>query len=397
MNKNDFKYVSEEAKLSNEQIRPGLTYWKDAWRRLKKNVLAMIGLVVIILITLFGVLGPFFSPYKDSTQVVGFVNIPPRISITKAGDTFFYFNGTQYTLFTVTEKGMLLEKLDEIRSLRDTVNNKFYFDLDGEQVILDYSYKVREELAFEGINFSITYQGVEYKQPYKTVANQMFLWGSDALGRDVLTRVMYGARISLFIALIAALVNLFIGVLYGSISGLEGGTVDNVMMRIIDVINSIPLLLYVILIMVILNDNSMFTVMLTLGLVYWVGMARLVRGQVLGLKNQEFVLAARALGVPKRQIIFRHLIPNALGPIVVSLTMMIPSAIFTEAFLSFIGLGASAPQASWGSLANDAVEVFRSSFYQLVFPASAIAITILAFNFFGDGLRSALDPKLRKG
>jgi len=131
--------------------------------------------------------------------------------------------------------------------------------------------------------------------------------------------------------------------------------------------------------------------------VYWVGMARLVRGQVLGLKNQEFVLAARAIGVPKHQIVFRHLIPNSLGPIIVSLTMMIPSAIFTEAFLSFIGLGASAPQASWGSLANDAIRTFRSSPYQLLFPASAIAITILAFNFFGDGVRSALDPKLRKG
>jgi len=397
MNKTDFKFVNPEDRINNEQIRPGLTYWKDAWRRLKKNTLAMIGLVVIFLITLFGVFGPFFTPFSDSDQVVGFANIPPRFEITQAGDTFFYFNGTQYNLFTVTEKGMLLEKLPEIKSLRDIVNRKFYFDYEGEQIILDYSYKVNPDLADEGINFSITYKGIEYKEAYGTVSNKMFLWGSDTFGRDVLTRVMYGARISLFIALIAALVNLFIGVIYGSISGLEGGVVDDIMMRVIDVINSIPLLLYVILIMVILDDNSMFTVMLTLGLVYWVGMARLVRGQVLGLKNQEFVLAARALGVPKRQIIFKHLIPNALGPIVVSLTMMIPSAIFTEAFLSFIGLGASAPQASWGSLANDAVKVFRSSFYQLLFPAGAIAITILAFNFFGDGLRSALDPKLRKG
>jgi len=395
VNKSEFKFVSPEQRISNEQIRPGLTYWKDAWRRLKKNYLAMAGLVVIILVTLFGIFGPFLTPYTYSDQVIGYTNVPPRITITKAGDAFFYFNGTQYDLYAVTEKGMLLEKLDETR--QDVPNRKFYFEYNGEEVVLDYSYKLDPDKAFEGINFSITYQSIEYKEAYRTVANKMFPWGSDNFGRDVLTRVMYGARISLFIALIAALVNLFIGVLYGSISGLEGGTVDNIMMRIIDVINSIPLLLYVILIMVILNDNSMYTVIITLGLVYWVGMARLVRGQVLGLKNQEFVLAARALGVPKSQIIFRHLIPNALGPIVVSLTMMIPSAIFTEAFLSFIGLGASAPQSSWGSLANDAISVFRSSFYQLLFPASAIAITILAFNFFGDGLRSALDPKLRKG
>jgi oligopeptide transport system permease protein len=395
MNKNDFKFVAPENRANIEQIRPGLTYWKDAWRRLKKNKLAMIGLVVIMLITLFGVFGPLFTKYTYSDQKPGFNNIPPRFEIIKVEDYYFYLNLTEYNLYTSTKDGLLLERLDEID--RDTVLKKLTYDFDGEDVIIDYSYRVFEELADEGIDFTITYNGTEYRDIYGKVSNKLFPWGSDTLARDVMTRVMYGARISLFIALVAALVNLFIGVIYGSIAGIEGGVVDNIMMRTIDVIDSIPLLLYVILIMVILDNNSMFTVILTLGLVYWVGMARLVRGQVLGLKNQEFVLAARAIGVPKSQIIFRHLIPNSLGPIIVSLTMMIPSAIFTEAFLSFIGLGASAPQASWGSLANDAVGVFRSSLYQLLFPASAIAITILAFNFFGDGVRSALDPKLRKG
>lgn len=390
-----FRLLERDEKISSEQIRPGLTYWKDAWRRLKKNKLAMIGMVVIGLMTLFAVFGPLFSPYSYSDQIVGYSNIPPRIELMKAGDTYFYFNSAQYSLYTSTENGRLTAKLDE--SARDLVNQKFYFEYGEEIVVLDYSYKLRPELADEGINYSITYKGVEYKELEGKVSNKLFPWGSDEFGRDVLTRVMYGARISLFIALVAALVNLIIGVIYGSISGLQGGTVDNIMMRILDVIDSIPLLLYVILIMVILDDNSMFTVILTLGLVYWVGMARLVRGQVLGLKNQEFVLAARALGVSQTKIVMKHLIPNTLGPIIVSITMMIPSAIFTEAFLSFIGLGASAPQSSWGTLANDAVKVFRSAFYQLVFPATAIAITILSFNFFGDGLRSALDPKLRKG
>lgn len=394
MNKS-FRVLSVEEKISSEQIRPGLTYWKDAWRRLKKNKLAMVGMVVIILMTLFAIFGPLFSPYSYSDQIVGYSNIPPRIELMKAGDTYFYFNGVQYSLYTSTEDGRLTEKLDE--ASRDLINQKFYFRYGDELVTLDYSYKLRPELADEGINYSITYKGIEYKEPEGKVGNKLFPWGSDEFGRDVLTRVMYGARISLFIALVAALVNLFIGVIYGSIAGLQGGAVDNIMMRILDVIDSIPLLLYVILIMVILDDNSMFTVILTLGLVYWVGMARLVRGQVLGLKNQEFVLAARALGVSQTKIVMKHLIPNALGPIIVSITMMIPSAIFTEAFLSFIGLGASAPQSSWGTLANAAAAVFRSAFYQLVFPATAIAVTILSFNFFGDGLRSALDPKLRKG
>lgn len=396
ISKKDFNYVSEDRKEDSEQIREGLTYWKDTWRRLKKNKLSLIGLVVIILITLFGVVGPWLTPYSYSDQVVGYSNIPPRLTLTKFDDgTYFYFNGTQYNIYAVTKKGTIIQKLPE--TSRDIPNRKFYFSYEGEEVILDYSYKLDPDLADEGIDFSITYKGVEEKGIDRTVSNRLFPWGTDRLGRDVLTRVMYGARISLFVALVAAIVNLVIGVLYGSIAGLEGGLVDDIMMRIVDVIDSIPLILYVILIMVILDDNSMFTVIITLGLVYWVSMARLVRGQVLSLKNQEFVLAARALGVPKHKIILRHLIPNAIGPIIVSLTMMIPSAIFTESFLSFIGLGASAPQSSWGTLANDAIEVFRSSFYQLLFPAGAIALTILAFNFFGDGLRSALDPKLRKG
>jgi oligopeptide transport system permease protein len=208
---------------------------------------------------------------------------------------------------------------------------------------------------------------------------------------------MYGARISLTVALVASLVNLFIGVVYGSAAGYEGGRTDTIMMRIVDILNSIPLVLYVILIMVIVGNRGLWTMVIALGSVYWVVMARLVRGQVLSLKNQEFVLAAQALGVARHHIIFRHLIPNAMGPIIVSMTMMIPQAVFTEAFIGFIGLGVSAPMASWGTLANDSLAGLMSYPYQLFFPSLAIAVTMLSFNFLGDGLRDALDPRLRKG
>ena len=209
---------------------------------------------------------------------------------------------------------------------------------------------------------------------------------------------MYGARISLLVAFVATLVNFLIGVTYGAISGYEGGQTDNIMMRIVDIINSVPLTLYIILLMVMIDSQGgLGTIIITLGTVYWVGMARLVRGQILALKEQEFILAARSLGVPTRKIIFKHLIPNAMGPIIVSMTMMIPAAIFTESFLSFIGLGVSAPQASWGTLANNALSGILTYPYQLFFPAMAIALTMLAFNFLGDGLRDALDPRLRKG
>ena len=246
-------------------------------------------------------------------------------------------------------------------------------------------------------DFTIEFRGQVVTQPQTSKLNKMFPFGTDGLGRDLLTRVMYGAQISLFVAFVATLGNLFIGVIYGSISGYEGGKVDEIMMRIVDIINSIPLVLYVILLMVWFRGGGLTNIIIALISVYWVSMARLVRGQMLSLKEQEFVLAARVIGVSKWKIIFKHLIPNAMGPIIVSMAMMIPAAVFTESFLSFIGLGVSAPVASWGTLANNALSGLTTYPYQLFFPALSIAFTMLAFNFIGDGLRDALDPRLRKG
>jgi oligopeptide transport system permease protein len=175
-----------------------------------------------------------------------------------------------------------------------------------------------------------------------------------------------------------------------------GGATDNVMMRIVDVLYSVPTMLYVILLMCILGKADIWNIFIALGISYWVGMARIVRGQVLSLKQQEFVLAARALGAKNLRIITRHLIPNCMGPIIVCLTMSIPSAIFTEAFLSFVGLGVSAPMASLGVLCNDALDTYKTYPFQLFFPSLAICLIMLAFNLFGDGLRDALDPKMRK-
>jgi dipeptide transport system permease protein len=225
-------------------------------------------------------------------------------------------------------------------------------------------------------------------------ANHWF--GTDELGRDVFARIWYGAKISLFIGLMAALIDLFIGVIYGGISGYLGGNVDNVMMRFVDILYGIPYLLMVILLMVVMGPG-LLTIIIALSATGWLGMARTVRGQVMQLKSSEYVLAARTLGGKMPYIIRKHLLPNTLGIIIVHVTFSVPSAIFAEAFLSFIGLGVQPPLASWGVMANDALPTILSGhWWRLFFPAFFISLSMLAFNVFGDGLRDAFDPKQRR-
>lgn len=226
-------------------------------------------------------------------------------------------------------------------------------------------------------------------------------FGTDNLGRDLFVRNFYGARYSLIIAVLAAVINLVIGVIYGGIAGFFGGMIDNILMRIVDILYSIPLTIYVILFMAILSKpgssgSGLTTIVLGLSITYWIGMARIVRGDVLQLKQQEFVLAAKSLGASNTRILIRHLIPNCIGSIMVTLTLLIPEAVFTEAFLSFIGLGIAAPKASLGTLANEAMVGIYTYPYQLVFPSMMICLIILAFNLFGDGLSQALDPKNKR-
>lgn len=297
-----FAHVGPLPEQQNQIVRAPMTYWRDAWVRLRKNRLAMVGLGVVVFLLLVAVVGPMVSPYTYYQQDLGYTNKCPT---------------------------------------------------------------------------------------------QGHWFGTDNLGRDLLTRVMHGARISLSIGIVASIINLSVGTIYGGVSGMAGGRTDDLMMRIVDIIYGIPLQLVVILLMVLLG-TGLFNIYIALGLVYWLGMARIVRGQVLSLKEQEFVLAARMVGAGPRRLLFRHLIPNAMGPIIVTLTLSIPQAIFTEAWLSFIGLGVAAPVASWGVLASQGVGGLMSYPWQTFFPAAAISLSMLAFNFLGDGLRDALDPRLRR-
>ncbi|NLM76455.1 MAG: ABC transporter permease [Clostridiaceae bacterium] len=333
----DFLPANEEEKQSLVVMRESVSFWRDGLRRFRKNKIGMISLVVIILIMIFAFVLPEFYPYSYEQQIRGSENLAPM----------------QYSE----------EELARIAA--------------GEKVF-----------------------------PH-------FL-GTDLLGRDQTVRLMMGTRISLIVGIVASVLVLLIGSFYGTIAGYFGGKVDLVMMRIVDIIYTVPDILIIILLMVTLKyplknlaeTNPSFAWIDTIGvglicifivfcLLYWVGMARIVRSQILSIKEQEFVTAAKALGASHSRIIRKHLLTNVMGTLIVTTTLQIPSSIFTESFLSFIGIGVAAPMPSLGSMASLAIDGIYSYPYRLLAPAIMISLIILSFNLLGDALRDAFDPKLK--
>lgn len=301
LSKEKFKVIGKNSEQMESISRPNLSYWQDAWRRIRKNKVAFFFLMLIGLYILFAIFVPVFSPYNFAKQDATMINAP--------------------------------------------VSFKHWF-------------------------------------------------GADSLGRDLFVRLWKGARVSLSIGFVAALLNAVIGTIIGGISGYFGEKIDMLIMRIVDVLYGIPNLIVTILIMVIIG-RGVTSLIIAMIIVGWIGSCRFVRGEVLRLKEQEFVLAAKVLGVSDINIILRYLIPNIMGLIITNVTMAIPSAIFSEAFLSFIGLGLAPPNCSWGILAKEGIKLLRVSPTQLILPSFFICTTMLALNLLGDGLRDALDPKLR--
>lgn len=358
------------------------TFLGDVWFRFHTKPTAILGLLLILLVLLFALVGPGFSAYSYKEQNLSYVNLPPYFRAIDMDGSYLYVT-TNLKLIELDANGYVLGSLDKLQA--NDAAKQVTFSYQEREITLDYNQKPYTILNDNG-------QRIESR---KFLWNKTYLLGSDSLGRDMMARLMYGAQISLLVAVMAALTNLLIGVLFGSISAYCGGMVDNVMMRIVDMISILPLTLYVILIKVFL-DAGLSSIILALGTVYWVNMARVVRGEILSLKERDFVLASVTIGSSTKTILLRHLIPNAMGPILVTLTMLIPQAIFMEAFLSFIGLGLAPPLASLGTMCSDALATLRTSAYQLFEPALLICILMFGFNFVGDGLRDALDPKLKK-
>lgn len=326
-----FQRVEMNEQLAERISGKSLSFWQDAWMRLKKNKAAILSLSIIVILVLLALFGPMLSGRDAYEQNISQAKLPPKVT------------GLEWAGF------------------------------DG-----------MANLGGNDINF--------YEQ--KNV-EENFWFGTDYLGRDLWSRVWEGTRISLFIGLVAALVDTVIGVAYGGISAYFGGRTDNIMQRIVEILTGVPNLILIIL-FILIFDPGVFTIILAMTITGWIGMSRLVRGQILKLKNQEFVLAARTLGASSTRLIFKHLIPNTLGAIIITLMFTIPAAIFFEAFLSFIGIGLQPPQASLGTLINDGYKELRTFPYLLVIPSIIIVLLMVSFNLLADGLRDAFDPKMRK-
>lgn len=377
-----FEPATPEEKADIEPPRESVSYWEDAWRRLKRNTAAMIALGVLGVLVLFAFAGPLFIPYAyDQTNKT-------------AGNLYYYH-------FTLEEQTAIDGAMQEAASA-------------GRKDATEA--RIAGELGFRAKPFGYSEEELTRMAAGEKVFPHIF--GTDTLGRDILVRVMVGTRLSMIIGVCAALIVLVIGASYGAVSGYFGGRVDMVMMRIVELIYSVPDILVVLLLVTTLRPviddfslyrpetaagkfiavigPSIFSIFIAFGLMYWVTMSRIIRGQVLMLRQQEYITAARALGASGGRIIRRHLLPNCVGQIVVTTCLQIPSAIFLESFLSFLGLGVSAPLASLGSLASDALGGIYTYTYRLLIPSVILSVMILSFNLLGDGLRDALDPRLKR-
>ncbi|MFZ3580044.1 oligopeptide ABC transporter permease [Virgibacillus sp. DJP39] len=368
--------LKREEDTSEKIAKPSRTFLQDASRTFLKNKLAILSLIVLFIIIVLSIFGPSMNKYGYNDQDVTRGTMPPRVAALENID-WLGFDGTHEGEFS-----------------DDTVEKATtdaYMRYDNRKEFIDIEVIDKGNGTEDSATVAATYHIYEAKE-----LNDSYFWlGTDNLGRDQWTRLWRGTRVSLYIAFLAAAIDLVIGVAYGGISGYYGGRVDNTMQRIIEVLVGIPNLV-VILLMIIILQPGILSITIALTITGWIGMARIVRGEVLKIKNMEFVLASRTLGSPTRKIITSHLLPNISGVIIINTMFTIPGAIFFEAFLSFIGLGLVPPEASLGTLIDTGFSYIRIYPFMLLYPAIVISVIMIAFNIVADGLRDAFDPKMHK-
>lgn len=360
----------------------GRSLWQDAWIRLRRNRAAVASAMLLILLALIGIFGPLVWPHPYDRVYPQYVRMPASLEAYPRAETVLPGFQRELTRTRLTHGEPVLDG--------STVSVEVRADEPIDPRVLRYFERSdlfsdpRLELDAAGTAGTLSAQ----------VQRTYFYFGTDALGRDLAARIMIGVRISLAIGILASAMALLLGVTYGAVSGYLGGRVDNVMMRIVDILYSLPFIFFVIL-MVVFFGRSMVIIFIAIGFTEWLDMARIVRGQTLSLKRQEFVQAAEALGATRAGILRRHIIPNTLGPVVVFVTLLVPKAILLESLLSFLGLGVQEPLTSLGLLISEGASNMRGAAWLLIWPALTLTLILFALNFLGDGLRDSLDPKDR--
>lgn len=361
--------------------KPARSLWADARARLFANRAAVAGIVLLGIVALASIFGPMISPHSHDRVYSEYVGIPARLSAYPTADMI------EPAAARVAAR--MRARVESIAEQGDRVE----ITLASTRAIDDRALAGFERSDIFG-KASVTERranGVVVSVPIK---RQRFLFGTDQNGRDLFTRTLYAGRISLAIGLLASGVALIIGVIYGAVAGYAGGRVDDAMMRVVDILYALPFIFFVIMLVVFFGRNFIL-MFLAVGAIEWLDMARIVRGQTLSIKRQEYVAAAEALGVGPVGILRRHIIPNTLGPVIVYVTLLVPKVILLESFLSFLGLGVQEPMTSWGVLIAEGARSIQSDPGRLLFPAAFLTVTLFALNFIGDGLRDALDPKDR--
>ena len=370
---------------SEEAAIKGRSLFDTAMLRLKRNRAAMISLWVVMAMGLLAIFGPMLSPHPYNEVYNNFVGAKPSMSAYPKQDQ----------IQPITERALSRARvnMEDISYDNNAITLKI---INRNEAALDpriTRYMVRTDI-FKNVELEISKDNPRRGVMRADIQHQRFLMGTDQNGRDLLTRIFMSLRISLMVGALATGVALIIGVTYGAASGFIGGTVDNLMMRFVDILYSLPFVFFVIL-LVVFFGNNIALIFIAVGCIQWLDMARIVRGQTLQLKQQEFVQASQALGVGRANIIKRHIIPNLAGTVVVYMTLLIPRVILLESFLSFLGLGVQEPLTSLGVLISEGARYMRNDPYLLIFPALTMSILLFALNFLGDGLRDALDPKER--